>query len=102
MDKHTPTPWKLGKAPDGKTTIQATDEIGLHLFEQTFQGSIANANAAFIVRAVNAHQELLDAAKEALEKLELIDQINFDETGEEMPSPETEQLRQAIAKAEAK
>jgi len=100
MDKHTPTPWKLS-LPDGDSRFVASIQIGDKSLNDREQ-VLSNADAAFIVRAVNAHQELLDAAKEALEKLELIDQINFDETGEEMPSPETEQLRQAIAKAEAK
>jgi hypothetical protein len=54
---------------------------------------IAKANAAFIVRAVNSHYELLEAAKEFLKGYDTLTCGTF--IGGEQA------LRQAIAKAEA-
>jgi hypothetical protein len=56
---HTPTPWLLGN--DRETIIATDDDIvvdcGIRRAEE------AEANAAFIIRAVNCHEELLDAVK---------------------------------------
>ena len=65
--KHTPTPWILDGADDfyliqEDRTAKAIGEVG------SYEGcpvsdSEVGANAAFIVRAVNAHEELVKALK---------------------------------------
>lgn len=59
---HTPTPWRL----NGKVDIYAENNEG-----QTYMlgAIISEANAAFIIRAVNAHAALVEACK-ALEQFE--------------------------------
>jgi hypothetical protein len=53
-NEHTPTPWKV----DGASVRGASGEW---LFDEWF----VPANAEFIVRAVNAHDDLVAALKEA-------------------------------------
>jgi len=57
--KHTPTPWKATEI-DGGIQVQKD-----HLKDVTgiFRGDEGKANGRFIVRAVNAHAELLEALK---------------------------------------
>jgi len=56
---HTPTPWKATEI-DGGIQIQKD-----HLKDVTgiFRGEEGRANAFFIVRAVNAHEALLEALR---------------------------------------
>jgi len=56
----------------------------------------AKADAAFIVRAVNCHEELLQAAKDALEAM------GFGPSNKKHLHDIENQLEQAIAKAEGK
>lgn len=65
MSAHTPTPWRQGKSfpefvigceePDGRIIA----DLGGHR-------DVAFANAEYIVRAVNNHEELLEALKWAM------------------------------------
>ena len=73
--KHTPTPWDFCKA---KTPVDGEFDFGIYatvnghpncVIAETF-GRVASdirpdaeANAAFIVRAVNAHEDLFEAAQ---------------------------------------
>jgi hypothetical protein len=63
--KHTPTPWKLDQddrfvnGPKGQAIFGALGDGS----DETH-----TANAEFIVRAVNSHEALLEAAKEMLEE----------------------------------
>lgn len=60
----------------------------------------ADANAEFIVKAVNAHDELVAACKTALYRLLQLDaEDNIAEVG---PCPACEAIRKAIALAEAR
>lgn len=61
MDKHTPTPWIL----DGDWILKDDDTpvAAAHVN--------AEANAAYIVRACNAHERLVEALKEARDLLAL-------------------------------
>ena len=65
--EHTPTPWRMmkGKQPVYKRTIEGIATIGapykFHANEMSI--SEAQANAEFIVRAVNSHDELVEALK---------------------------------------
>ena len=69
---HTPTPWKLNKAGSQKTIyINTADEEGLYLADlQNCQGTeTTEANAEFIVRACNSHDDLVKALKEVKEQI---------------------------------
>ena len=65
--KHTATPWKQHKGQWGIHNIEDSKE-GQLLCE--VQGSDSEANAAFIVKACNAHEDLLRLLKLSLEDLE--------------------------------
>ena len=57
---HTPTPWKV----DCKADICTSDLQEMIMKQPNHQiPSMAQANAAFIVKAVNCHQDLLEACK---------------------------------------
>lgn len=66
MSKHTPTPWGV---PDGGTqpTITTADE-SKHIATMADTGDEMEANAAFIVRAVNCHEALVAALKGLVER----------------------------------
>lgn len=89
--KHTPTPWHLAETPKGKTYI--TDNYVCVVGA----GSVSIQDAAFIVRAVNAHDELVRAGKAILESL-LRGEISWAST---MGRDNLDDLKNAIAKAEA-
>lgn len=57
-EEHTPTPWV---ATD--TMIRYLSESGAILADCEFFGVQGKANAAFIISAVNAHEELVGALK---------------------------------------
>lgn len=70
--EHTPTPWTqfmTGKQYHvGICQAKTIKEVALVLNQKEY--SEADANAAFIVRAVNAHEALLDALNLALATIE--------------------------------
>src|ERR1700682_5153340 len=108
--QHTPTPWSV--ATSIKEFVPKTQGGGLkvRLLGNGFQRlgtmnasedtELARANAAFIVRAVNSHEELLEAAKVALERLGKLP--GSAEIGTRNPGELSacDMLQRAIAKAE--
>lgn len=62
-DKHTPTPWMLDKG--------SLEIIGAHGETVVYGLNSTPADSEFILRAVNAHEELLAALKLAAEVLRL-------------------------------
>lgn len=66
---HTPTPWKVTKnggiSGDGEVIIcNDTKAVREELAQPVNNGfGRASANSAFIVRAVNSHEELLEALR---------------------------------------
>jgi hypothetical protein len=60
------------------------------------EDDVSDANAAFIVRAVNAHDDLVSALKSARTQLEIAEQIISGESFNDT------QINSAIAKAEGK
>jgi len=97
INRHTPTPWTLLGGMIGEPyKIQAHSE---HHEIVTPCKALKNADAAFIVRAVNVHEELVTTLKETLDAL-------YNETIDTPHRPwinsVKERARQAIAKAEGK
>lgn len=83
--KHTPTPWKYH---DATKTIRAVPAHYWIASMNIFDGAVNNkANAEFIVRAVNLHETLLEAAKDAL--CELDPDCNYDGSNYQ-PKPDDE------------
>ncbi len=68
MTEHTPTPWRF--EPDTKTIRSVPANYWLATLD-SWDGAIDNnANAAFMIRAVNAHAELVAALQTALPRVE--------------------------------
>lgn len=69
--KHTPTPWNTGRNFSGELGIwDKLDRAILHSGKDDIACAEREANAAFIVQACNAHEELLGALKTAIEVME--------------------------------
>ena len=69
MEQHTPTPWKVTKAyPYGLATFIESEKVDALICEVDKHDLNAGneGDAAFIVRAVNSYEELLEVAKRAL------------------------------------
>lgn len=92
MEKHTPTPWKIEEYEIDKLLV-----IGNNTTEIAYTRSFEDA--AFIVRAVNCHEELLATAKHLLDLL--ADFSNGDLPPVDVKARWTD-YAQAIAKAEGK
>lgn len=70
--KHTPTPWRgiaSATAKRGSVTIETADGTQGPLAFVPPWGEERDANAARIVRAVNAHDALVSALRECLESM---------------------------------
>lgn len=99
--QHTPTPWTFIMAGEDKTQVLIDSEEKLVLHGSScasMSKKEAKANAAFIVKAVNSHEALLNGAQKALEELS-----NWVE-GQNGYEPENAivYLKKAIAQAEGK
>ena len=73
--KHTELPWRLWKANDDTWAICETKENGRHPYFATVSvgnmwGDEGKANAAFIVKAVNNHEKLLEALNDIISESE--------------------------------
>lgn len=97
---HTPTPWHRNVSPAHKYPIYA-DKNGnpegrdwIHIAAVLPGNPNEEADLDFIVRAVNSHEELLAAAKNAVSYIE--------GDKKQWPDEIDLQLRKAIAKAEGK
>lgn len=95
--EHTPTPWRIGDA--GHTVFgPRVDPYPMESIAPTIiSANLSRDNAAFIVRAVNSHQDLVYLLKEQLECWEkgIIVEIR---PGADFHT----KVRNAIAKAEGK
>lgn len=93
--QHTPTPWtdhKKSLFPQSDGIIWGPDGIGICEMQRMGYPEEMKANAAFIVRAVNAHEDMLAALKNLVER-NLIKDVDGDHHQEVLDS---------IAKAEGK
>lgn len=93
MKTNTPTPWSLNRAESGAIWNIGDSENDIALCMQIkgddIKQSIRSANAAFIVRAVNSHEELLLVAKGFRAYLKI-------------DGTDSKELNEIIAKAEGK
>ena len=121
MSKHTETPWRIwnhegamGRDGIQKTDIKTDGGLMIHVRQPVIGRSFPEltANIEFIVRAVNAHEELLSIVKDILpdDHSDYSDGERCDECGmRRESSDQTEcdvpgcwyvRVREAIAKAE--
>ena len=85
MIEHTPTPWcqmtQLGHSSDGcdrhVLTANGVDRIAVVSRNGVQSEQVAAANAAFIRRAVNCHDELVWCLREAIGHMEPISDSMF-------------------------
>jgi hypothetical protein len=96
--EHTPTPWKVVKTPkqEGGNITQIYGGDGFEVVTRVRSAERSTAkNAAFIVKAVNSHEELLEALKEIV-------QIELDQDPESrnVQDEALAQYQSIIAKAE--
>lgn len=77
MSKHTPTPWEL--TPHGRGWL--IDTRGAYRYgpiaiigddSEGIDSEMRNYNAAFIVRAVNAHEDLVEALNYMLNAINIL------------------------------
>lgn len=95
---HTPTPWSLNLWTVGRVTIHSNAQGDMQVCEmsQVHGPGTQTANAAFIVRAVNAHETLINTLSQC--------KGYFDMQMKHLPTEATKimlnDIVQAIAKAE--
>lgn len=96
---HTPTPWSVGSfgtiISGRECTTDGGDLPTGKLIAKVEDWRNNQANAAFIVRAVNSHEEFLQIAKDALSLVLLASYPN-----EQKDSQIIKRIKEAIAKAE--
>ena len=98
--KHTPTPWRADSGPELSAHIgpyvYGPDNVPVAYvdYQHVGDGALSNENAAFIVRACNAHDDLVAAVEELLEHL-------ADNDPELSGSPLCGMARAALAKAKS-
>ena len=69
MKDHTPTPWKVGVGPNKEIEIFGPMRMNAHPILASLEHDPRDANAAFIIRAVNCHDELVNTLDESLDWL---------------------------------
>lgn len=102
--KHTPTPWRHNALIIWGPNDEIVADVQ-HLGETLkFKNpNVCPANAEFIVRAVNAHEELLDACKVMLGHYCVTGNDAFDRAEKDpIIHARAERMRAAIAKAEGR
>lgn len=108
--KHTPGPWEVNIAPPPHKTLKPIIIVRVSETPLKYTPTIALAvgcdkttdlaNAQFIVRACNAHEELLEALK--LSRKYVAKMVADDVQTVLHPQVALDRLEQAIAKAEGK
>lgn len=107
-EKYTPTPWYIagGYDEDGnrKEKICARQDSTIICEMEVWRGEArqeSEANAAFIVRAVNAHADLINALRWAKSFITACERFHPEESEREIAMQRRIMIEDAIAKAEA-
>ena len=100
---HTKTPWRVRDS--GRSWIDITQEMSkfeiAHIKALTHNRKEYEANAAFIVKAVNCHDELMDALENAIDMLRFHCQPSNAMAGEYMDALNQADAALAAAKGDA-
>ncbi len=100
--EHTPTPWKVGRDNSLFPMAGGKRSWVIAQMAQCRTDKAGQANAAFIVRACNSHEELVKALEWALLFVEQSDEAEISKWGGESLAhfrKDMEQARAALAKA---
>jgi hypothetical protein len=103
--QHTPTPWKVdGCAVTSDVfNICTLDTTAKDMNENQIGMGELSANAAFIVRAVNTHEELLETLKTVVVYMDAQCKVNGEFSTADAPGyAMRRKVEQAIAKAEGR
>jgi len=103
--KHTPTLWTQYIAPKQfHAGICSTNGDQIAFVQNQKDYNIANANAEFIIRAVNSHDALLENLKACLKRLRELDRklLETNKMPFECELGEVTRAEKAIAQAEEK
>ena len=94
---HTPTPWYAYETISDNYSILSC-QLKKNGLKTDIAHYVLKEDAEFIVRAVNAHDELVEACKGAIEQMEgfLSDGVSLG------MAVKIQQIKQALAKAEEK
>lgn len=97
--KHTPTPWTL----DAYKDVIGADDVTVASVYCTVQGGVDmdDLNAAFIVRAVNSHEQLVTALNRAVRAIENLGHCEGGLSGRDELEKACDQMTDALAAAEA-
>ncbi len=89
--QHTPTPWGVELSTIYKTPVMDWNELDHQTGDDIVGSTISHADAAFVIRAVNAHEELIA----------LLGEIHYKHANS-LKEGLAVRIIQAIAKAEGK
>lgn len=93
MDKHTPTPWEISEPILGnKYAVWTRNHSDFEGPRVVIPRKLSKEDAAFIVRAVNAHEDILNMLKSYVKATDGMSGFDYMAV----------QAKQAIAKAEGK
>ena len=95
---HTPTPWFVHDG-NRNLVVTATNCIVADALGTDFDSETERANAAFIVRAANSHDQLVALLEEVVEAYEAHDRSAFCQAGAD--NDLVKRARAALAAAEA-
>jgi hypothetical protein len=93
---HTPTPWKHVARPGGWDGVDGADGTPICQLEYNVPG-----NATFIVRAVNSHETLVSALREADDYISALKE-NFSTGDAEDATQVLANIRTALSTAEGR
>jgi len=79
--KHTPTPWLVNVWTTGRRTIETDNRLVIAEIHQTHKDKERTANAEFIVRACNCHDELLEACQYLVDAFATVAQGSLEQKG---------------------
>lgn len=97
--KHTPTPWFLsGPHNDGSAGIYTTANPSVDSSVAAFS-DVGEANAAFIVRACNAHDELVAALENTLQFAKACQHMSEDKLMRQAIQHDIDKAEAALRKA---
>ena len=94
---HTPAPWYLSDShfTKGNVILSKVDECGAHVCTMPEFKDTAQDNAAFIVRACNAHDDLVAALEAVLKAADWLNDPPLDTFGAKAHKQARAALKQA-------
>lgn len=67
---HTPTPWRIEPEPDDEYIIRGANDEWIANNTPYYPSAPSGDDAAFIVKAVNSHDKLVEALRDVLARMD--------------------------------